>query len=303
MSDDLAKAERSLARIQATPEGLKKLLRPIKNVVFDMPRDEASTWVLEKPESPDEPYLDVLRFGACDFRETKDAHTMAAPVGWPKYMGESMERQGVHLAFQNLFVWHLEEFPDASVIVKRRRRRRGRPDVVVIQTGGFSTMRHIWGYNLWSFLARENLGRRLGPLMHPIWRIMSVILRAFGRAAPYYGPEKQLAAFIATVRSLWPGVPIEFWNQHEPMLEGAWRRDIAERLIAEATPILAEAGVPIIDPPPLPPTMALRGANGMNFNARGSRAVGEWYANHLLAKYGHLALTPAQRTAKGTPVS
>ena len=299
MSDELAKIERSVARIQATPESIKKVLRPLRNFVFDMPRDEASTWVLERPDSPDEPFLDVLRFGACDFRETQHAHTLAAPVGWPRYMAEAMDHRGVKLAFQNLFVWHLEEFPDEAVIVKRRRNRRGRPDVVVIQTGGFSTMRHLWGYNLYSFLARENLGRRLGPLMHPIWRIMSVILRLVGRAAPYYGPQAQLAQFIATVRRLWPDVPIEFWNQNEPLLQGAWRRDIAERLIAEATPILAEAGVPIIDPPPLPPTMALRGANGMNFNARGSRAVGDWYANHLLARYGHLARTRAERDAPG----
>jgi hypothetical protein len=299
MSDALDKAQKSLDRMAATPEGLKKLLRPIKNVFFGMPRDEASTWVLEKPENPDERYLDVLRFGACDFRETQDAHTMAAPVGWPRYMAEEMERQGVKLAFQNLFVWHFEEFPAENVIVKRRRKRRGRPDVVIIQTGGFSTMRHVFGYNLWSFLARENFGRRLGRLMHPIWRVMDVGLRLFGRPAPYYGPQKQLAEFVATVRQIWPGVPIEFWNQNEPLLEGSWRRDIAQRLIEETTPILAENDVPILDPPPIPDTMKLRGANGMNFNAAGSRLVGDWYAKHLLERFGHLAKTPAERAATG----
>lgn len=302
MTDDtVAKAQRSLDRMAATPEGLKRLLRPIKNLVFGMPRDEASTWTLEKPEAPDERYLDVLRFGACDFRETEHAHTMAAPVGWPRYMGEAMKRQGVSLAFQNLFVWHFQEFPDRSVIVKRRRKRRGAPDVIVIQTGGFSTMRHLFGYNLWSFLARENFGRRLGRLMHPIWRVMNVGLRIVGRPAPYYGPDEQLAAFIATVREIWPGVPIEFWQPNEPLLEGSWRRDIAERLVDEATPILEAAEVPIVGPPPIPATMALRGANGMNFNARGSAAVGDWYANHLLAKYGHLAKSAAERGTTPAP--
>ncbi|MDQ8044724.1 MAG: hypothetical protein AAGC46_02515 [Solirubrobacteraceae bacterium] len=297
MSDAAAKAQRSLDRMAATPEGLKKILRPLKNLVFGMPRDEASTWVLEKPEAADERYLDVLRFGACDFRETEHAHTMAAPVGWPRYMADAMDRKGVKLAFQNLFVWHFEEFPAESVIRKRRRKRRGAPDVIVIQTGGFSTMRHVFGYNLWSFLARENFGRRLGRLMHPIWRVMDVGLRLVGRPAPYYGPDKQLAEFIATVRSIWPGVPIEFWNPNEPLLKGSWRRDIAERLTAEATPILEDAHVPILEAPPIPNTMSLRGANGMNFNARGSQLVGDWYADHLLATYADLAKTPAERAA------
>lgn len=181
MSDEKEKAARSLARIQATPAPLKRVLKPVKDLIFDMPRDEAALWTLERPEADDVPYLDVLRFGACDFRETAHAHTMAAPVGWPRYMAEDMRREGVELAFQNLFVWHFEDFPDEATAIKRRRRRRGRPDVIIIQTGGYPAMRHIFGFNIWSFLARENLGRRLGPLMRPIWRVMDPILRVFGR--------------------------------------------------------------------------------------------------------------------------
>lgn len=300
MADEKEKAARSLARVAATPAPLKAVLRPIKNVLFDMPRDQAALWVLERPEDPDRPYLDVLRFGACDFRETKDAHTMAAPVGWPVYLAEEFERVGIELAFQNLFVWHFEDFPDEQTTKKRRRKRRGKPDVIIIQTGGYPAMRHIWGFNVWSFLARENLGRRLGPLMHPIWRVMDLILRAFGRPAPWHPTEPGLTEFVEMVRELWPGVPIEFWEQNDPVLEGFWRRDIAERLIEEATPVLAELEIPIIAPAPIPQTMALRGANGMNFNNDGSRAVGAHYGLHLLARYRHLARSANERKAEST---
>ncbi len=300
MSDTVAKAQRSLARIQAVPEPLKKLLRPIKNVLFTMHRDEAATWVLERPESPDERYLDVLRFGACDFRETEHAHTMEAPVGWPKHMAAEMERQGVTLAFQNLFVWHFEDFPDEKLMIKRRRKRRGRPDVILIQTGGFPAMKHIWGFNIWSFLARENLGRRLGWWMNPIWRVMNVILMVFGRPAPYSGPDPQLAEFVATVRRVWPGVPIEFWQQSDPVLQGFWKKSVAQRLIEETVPILDDLDIPVVDAPPIPNVMALRGANGMNLNHRGSLAVGAWYADHLLANFGHLAKSATQRAAEAS---
>lgn len=297
MNDEKAKAARDLARIQATPEGLKKLLRPIKDVVFDMPRDQAALWVLEKPEE-EVAYLDVLRFGACDFRETENAHTMAAPVGWPRYMGEEFERAGVKLAFQNLFVWHFGDFPDEATMLKRRRKRRGRPDVIIVQTGGFPAVRHIFGFNIWSFLARENLGRRLGPLMHPIWRVMDVFLRAFGRPAAWHGPEPELEDFIAQLQRVWPGVPIEFWKQNDPVLEGFWVRSVADRLIEESTPVLERLDVPMLEAAPIPEVMALRGANGLNFNERGSRAVGTYYALHLLARYRHLAKTPSQRKAE-----
>lgn len=296
--DEVQKAARDLERIAATPETLKKLLRPIKKLVFDMPRDRAAGWVLEKPEAGDDsPYLDVLRFGACDFRETKHAHTMEAPVGWPLRMAEEFDRQGVHLAFQNLFVWHFGDFPDEATMVKRRRRRRGRPDVIIVQTGGYPAVRHVFGFNLWSFVARENVGRRMGYLMYPIWRVMDVLLRIFGRPAPWHGPEEGLEEFVDQLQRVWPGVPIEFWHQNDPVLEGFWIRSVAERLIAEASPVLEARDIPVIDAAPIPQTMALRGANGLNFNAAGSRAVGFHYANHLLARYRHLALRPSERAA------
>lgn len=297
MTDEKEKAARALARAAATPAPIKKVLKPVKDLLFDMPRDAAALWVLEKPEDPDEPYLDVLRFGACDFRETAHAHTFAAPVGWPRYMAEEFGRHGTTLAFQNLFVWHFEDFPDETTTQKRRRKRRGRPDVIIIQTGGYPAMRHIWGFNVWSFLARENLGRRLGPLMRPIWRVMDVILRVFGRAAPWHPTEPGLSEFVTMIRKLWPGVPIEFWEQNDPVLEGFWERSVAERLIAEATPVLEELDVPIVAAAPIPQSMTLRGANGMNFNEAGSRAVGAHYAWHLLARYRHLARSSNERSA------
>ncbi len=300
--DEKEKAARDLARIAATPEGLKKILRPIKRLAFDMPRDRAAGWVLDKPEAGDDSaYLDVLRFGACDFRQTKHAHTMAAPVGWPRYMDDEFGRQGYHLAFQNLFVWHFGDFPDEATMLKRRRKRRGRPDVIIVQTGGYPAVRHVFGFNLWSFLARENFGRRLGPLMYPVWRVMDLLLRVFGRPAPWHGPEDGLEEFILQLQRVWPGVPIEFWHQNDPVLEGFWVRSVAERLIEEASPVLEKLDVPVLDAAPIPQTMALRGANGLNFNEAGSRAVGFYYANHLLARYRHLALRPSERAATAEP--
>ncbi|MBJ7470896.1 MAG: hypothetical protein JHD16_06315 [Solirubrobacteraceae bacterium] len=300
--DEKEKAARDLARIAATPEGLKKVLRPVKKLVFDMPRDKAALWVLERPaDGDDAPYLDVLRFGACDFRETKHAHTMAAPVGWPRYMADEFERQGYHLAFQNLFVWHFGDFPDEATMVKRRRRRRGRPDVIIVQTGGYPAVRHVFGFNLWSFLARENFGRRLGYAMYPIWRAMDLLLRVFGRPAPWHGPEEGLEEFIEQLQRVWPGVPIEFWHQNDPVLEGFWVRSVADRLIEEAQPVLDAHDIPVVAAAPIPQTMALRGANGLNFNEVGSRAVGFHYANHLLARYRHLALRPSERAASVSP--
>lgn len=296
--DEKEKAARDLDRIAALPTPIKKILKPIKKIAFDMPRDKAALWVLDKPEDGDDsPYLDVLRFGACDFRETKHAHTMAAEVGWPRYMDEEFGHQGYKLAFQNLFVWHFGDFPDEATMLKRRRKRRGRPDVIVIQTGGYPASRHIFGYNVWSFLARENFGRRLGYLMYPIWRVMNIGLKLFGRAAPWHGPDEGLEAFIEQLNRVWPGVPIEFWYQNDPVLEGYWVRSIAQRLIDETQPILESHDIPIIDPAPIPQTMTLRGANGLNFNEAGSRAVGVHYANHLLARYRHLALRPSERAA------
>lgn len=295
------KAARDLDRIASLPAPIKKILKPIKKVAFDIPRDKAALWVLDKPEDGDDsPYLDVLRFGACDFRETKHAHTMAAEVGWPRYMDDEFRRQGYKLAFQNLFVWHFGDFPDEATMLKRRRKRRGRPDVIIIQTGGYPASRHVFGYNVWSFLARENFGRRLGYLMYPIWRVMDVGLKLVGRAAPWHGPDEGLEAFLEQIERVWPGVPVEFWYQNDPVLTGYWIESIAQRLIDETQPILESRDIPIIDPAPIPQTMALRGANGLNFNEAGSRAVGFHYANHLLARYRHLALRPSERAAVAT---
>ena len=102
---------------------------------------------------------------------------------------------------------------------------------------------------------------------------------------------------------MWPGVPIEFWHQNDPVLEGFWVRSVADLLIEEASPILKAREIPVLDPAPIPQTMALRGANGLNFNEAGSRAVGFHYANHLLARYRHLALRPSERAAAIEPVA
>src|ERR1700712_1074224 len=298
----MAATLRKLGAISArTPRPVKFVVKPIWNFFFGIPEDQASKWMLEKPTDPSEPYLDVIRFGSCDYRATEHAHTMEAPVGWPKNMGESMEARGVKLAFQNIFVWHFEDFPTLEQLIKYRK-DRGAPDVIVIQTGGMSTMAHLWGFNLFSFALRENIGRRLGRLMTPIWRfIIAPTLLRIGRPAPYYGPQKQLAAFVEMVSEHWPGVPIEHWDQTPPVYPGFWKLAVSERLHEEALAIYAEIPqrVEFIEDVDIPPGMEYRGANSLNFNLKGSAIAGEKWAEYLLEKHGSAVRSGTERAAQG----
>ena len=259
------------------------LLRPRRKIsreLFQMPDDGAATWTIDPPAEP--PRIDILRVGNCEFREVEGAHTVTSGVGYPRIMAQVLAEHGVGMGFQNIFAWHVDDFPDRHTLLKRRRARRGAPDLVIVGISAYPAMRHVLGFDRRMIGLRENLGRRTGPLIFPIWRCISFVLLRVGRPLPWQGTDG-VEAFVTMARDVWPAAQIAV---QEPFmtqaLPGAFDLERLARFRDDVRAAADRAGADWIPAPDLGDDPGLRGANGYNVNARGSRVAGEHYARCIL---------------------
>ena len=257
------------------------LKRWISRTFFKLPQDGAALWTLT-PER-DRPSVDVLRLGACEAREMNGCHSITAPVGYPRYMGEELEAAGASLGFQNMFVWHLADWPDGDMLLKRRRRQRAGepPDLVLLQVGGWSAMKTILGFHRRLVGLREHLGRWVGPLIWPIHSFQALFFRRFGRVMPEQGFD-ELERFVGLVRELWPGVRIVVMEPWRSGMRGAFDEERLARATADLQAAAERMGCDWMPAPRFGRGRALRCSNGYNLNAAGSRLAARHYATWLV---------------------
>jgi hypothetical protein len=255
--------------------------RWISRNVFQRPDCLAALWTLEAPF--DRPHVDVLWLGACEFQEMNDGHTVTAPVGYPKYMAEELGRRGVGLGFQHMFVWHLEDWPTRHTLLKRRSRLQDgtAPDLVVLQVGGWSAMKHFLGFHRRVVGMRENFSRALGPLMWPIHWIQGWLIRFFGRGLPEQELD-QLEEFLALLRTLWPGARVAIAEPWRSGYKGAFDERRLERTSARLHSAAERLGCAWVPAPNFGPGRRLRCSNAYNVNAAGSRLAGIHYASWIV---------------------
>lgn len=258
----------------------RRVKRTISRELFQLPEDATGAWSLPLPAEA--PRIDILRVGNCEFREVEGAHTVTCGVGYPLVMAEVLAAEGIGMGFQNIFAWHVDDFPDSRTLMKRRRSHRGAPDLVIVGVSAYPAMRHVLGFGRRMVGLRENLGRRAGPLIFPVWRCISFVLLRFGRTMPWQEADG-VERFVGVVRELWPEARIAV---QEPFmtqaLPGAFDLERLARFRDEVRDATLRAGADWIPSPELGSDPALRGANGYNVNARGSRVAGEHYAGWIL---------------------
>jgi hypothetical protein len=257
----------------------RRLRRKVGDLLVGVPFDEALGWTLERPATGRT--LDIVRFGACETREAELSHTVKSPIGWPRYLAELLGRQGIGLGWQSTWVWNLQDFPKtADELWKRRRRRRGQPDLVLVQAGGFHSLRHVIGFHRRALGLRENVGVWLGRGIRPAWRLLSVWLVLVGRRPPYPGTG-QLEEFIELLRREWPDSRIAIQELFEPALEGICDRRRLALINADLADVAKRLDLDWIPRPDLGRDMGLRCANGINLNRRGSELTAAHYARWM----------------------
>ena len=257
-----------------------RVKRWISRTFFQRPDAGAALWTIDAPL--DRPHVDVLRLGACEFQEMNGAHTVTAPIGYPKHMAEELDLAGVGLGFQNIFVWNLEDFPSEHTLLKRRGRMQGRPpDVVLLQVGGWVAMKTILGFNHRIVGLRENLSRWMGPMVWPIHRVIVFFLRFFGRGMPEQG-TRDLEQFVGLLHRRWPEARIVIMEPWRNGLKGAFDEARLSRVTETLRDTTRRVDCDWMPAPDFGPGRRLRCSNGFNLNEEGARFAGRHYATWLL---------------------
>jgi hypothetical protein len=289
------------ARAQPAKGIVRELFkRHISQWLWVRPRDRWLFWALPTPDPQDGPVLDILRIGSCEDRAMPDNHQANGPMGFPRFMLNRLARDGIRCGYQNLWIWTFEELPQTErELLKRRRMNRPAPDLIVFQVGPIYTGRHFLGGHRRVIGLRENLGKRIGPLIYPLWRVISKALRWRGfPTPPYPGPER-LDRFLEVVKATWPDCVVALYEPTSPALEGGIDRAKLEHVADEMRAAADRHGdkVRIMPRPELGLDMRLRISNGYNVNEAGARIVGRHFADWILAQPD---LVRTQRRAAGS---
>ncbi|MBJ7328810.1 MAG: hypothetical protein JHC95_02865 [Solirubrobacteraceae bacterium] len=267
------------------------------------PRDRWMFWSLPVPDRDDGPTVDILRIGSCEDRAMPHNHQANGPLGFPRFMLGELARNGIRAGYQNMWVWMFEELPVTERdLLKRRRKNRPAPDLVFVQVGPIYAGRHYLGGHRRVIGMRENAGKRIGPLIYPIWRVISKLLRWGGfKTIDYPGPDA-LDAFLDITLKTWPDVLIALYEPTSPVLEGGLFRHKIDDLTAELHAAAERAGdrVKVLPRPELGLDMRFRISNGYNVNEAGSRVVGRHFADWIMAQPG-LVKVPQAADASGEP--
>ncbi len=250
------------------------------------PRDRWMFWSLPTPPADDPgPTLDILRIGSCEDRAMPDNHQANGPMGFPRFMLKRLAADGIRCGYQNMWIWTFEELPQTKKeLLKRRRMNRPAPEVILFQVGPIYTGRHFLGGHRRIIGLRENMGKRIGKGIYPVWRVISKALRWGGFPTPPYPGNEQLDGFLNVVKEIWPECVVALYEPTSPVLEGGLDRKKLEAVTAELHAAAERHGpnVRVMPRPELGLDMRLRISNGYNVNEAGARVVGRHFADWLL---------------------
>ena len=259
---------------------LKAALKRIDNLVFGRPYDPTRKW--HGSGEPGQPLLRVARFGSCDFRAMDGPHGLNTDVGYPRFMADRLNEQGVAVEFSNIFLLLFDELPKDGEQLRRHLKLTGDPDVVLLTVGGIHAYRCILPASRRLAELRDKISRAMGPLVYVTYKPMHALARRFGKQyRPYRGTEP-MVAFADLVRREWPDarlvvVPAIF-GACEGVFDTKLLREIGDDMAARAESL----GLDVLEiRHALGTDMSLRAANGVNPNTAGSKVVGEHIAAWL----------------------
>ncbi|MBJ7520962.1 MAG: hypothetical protein JHC84_14790 [Solirubrobacteraceae bacterium] len=264
-------------------------------------RDRWMAWSVPPPDRDAGPTVDILRIGTCEDRAMPNNHQVGAPLGFPRFMLEDLAAQGIEAGYQNMWVWLFEELPQTEKeLLKRRRKNRGAPDFVFMQIGPIYAGRHYLGGHVRVIGLRENLGKRIGKLIFPIWRVIAKSQRIAAFKTIDYAGSEALDTFLEVALKAWPETVFALYEPTSPILEGPLNRRKLDAVTAELHAAAARHGdrVHVMPRPDLGLDWRLRISNSLNTNEAGARIVGRHFADYILEQ--GLVRQPQRAADSGT---
>ena len=287
-------------RLKAALKG-SRLIRRIDDAVFGRPFDPTRAWRGSGEEG--QPLLRVARFGSCDFRAMDGPHGLNTEVGYPRFMADRLNADGVAVEFSNVFILKFEELPADAESLRRHVKLTGDPDVVLVTVGGIHAYRCVLPASRRLAELRDKISRAMGPFVYVAYRPVHVVARRFGRHyRPYTGTEP-MVRFAEVVRREWPGARLvvvpSLTGARDGVFDARLLREIGDDTAARA----ASLGLDVLEIRDAVGTdMKLRAANGINPNTAGSRVIGEHVAGWL-QEQGIVDEVRARHAATRLPVA
>jgi hypothetical protein len=245
----------------------------------------------------DLPLVRVMHVGDCSIRAMENSHDTAAPIGYPKVMGERLLDEGVGIEFSHYFAITYEYLPDIERL-KKVTKMSGAPDFILVHTGATYQRRVILNSTPRVNQLRVETGRRFGRRVRLPYRlIMKPLVRLFGRHWNDYNGTELLEQFIDDVQGEWPNATVV----PMPPLPFHWTYPtswpIVDRVMDDYRAVAERRGLPFLQFTTLGDDGRLRGVNGYNLNMLGSTIVGEELARWVAAEMKRPKAAPAAKPA------
>jgi hypothetical protein len=262
---------------------LMNVVRRIDRVVFN-PHDPGQRWRGVGSDAN----LRVLRFGSCEFRAMPRSHTIFADVGYPKNLCELLGQAGIRMEFSNVFVLDLDALPQTPDQLRKHVHLSGSPDVVLVQVGMRYAYRTVFGAGDRLNLIRDRIGRGLGPIIFPAYRLVSPTTRRLGRCDLSYEGPQRLGDFGRLLTQEWPGARVIVVGLFPVLLDAAFCRRVQQHVSADLLAYAQSIGVETVPMDDVvPPRREMYCANGAQLSELGGAAVGQALAEQILNGSAH----------------
>lgn len=227
--------------------------------------------------------LRYLHVGDCNFRRMDYAHDTQAAPGYPRVAAEALADDGIGVDFAHYFCVRYEHLPEPAALAARIK-LPWQPDVVTVHLGASYTRWIVLPDTPRSMQLRVELGRRLGRLTYPGYRLMQPLVSLLGRPASPYEGTQALERFLLQLRETWPTTTVVVVPSFPRLGSNRRQLDLASRVEADMAAAIERCGVAFLDTANLLGTdPSLRGASGYQLNGKGSDVLGRELARQILA--------------------
>lgn len=227
--------------------------------------------------------LRYLHVGDCNFRRMDYAHDTQAAPGYPRVAAEALAEDGIGVDFAHYFCVRYEHLPEPAALAARIK-LPWQPDVVTVHLGASYTRWIVLPDTPRSMQLRVELGRRLGRLTYPGYRLMQPLVSLLGRPASPYEGTQALERFLLQLRETWPTTAVVVVPSFPRLGSNRRQLDLASRVEADLAAAIDRCGVAFLDTATLLGTdPSLRGASGYQLNGKGSEVLGKELAGQILA--------------------